>query len=112
MLRDTVLMWQRDEISNPPEQFRDFSERVRDAREQVEASGAKTPLAVSSGGAIGQTVAEITGGPADQMIALQLQVKNCAVARFVMSRNGTWLHGFNETPHIDAANQDEMLTYS
>ncbi|MDO6485541.1 histidine phosphatase family protein [Shimia thalassica] len=111
-LRDTVLMWQNEEIENPPERFADFSARVREAREVIAASGAKVPLAVSSGGAIGQTVAEITGGPADQMIALQLQVKNCAVARFVVSRNGTWLHGFNETPHIQADNEAEMLTYS
>lgn len=111
-LRDTVLMWQRDEIENPPERFADFSARVRGAREQIAASGAGVALAVSSGGAIGQTVADITGGPADQMIALQLQVKNCAVARLVISRNGTWLNGFNETPHIDASNEDEMLTYS
>lgn len=111
-LRETVHMWQRDEIENPPEKFADFSARVQEAREIVAESGAKVPLAVSSGGAIGQTVAQITGGPADQMIALQLQVKNCAVARFVVSRNGTWLHGFNETPHIDAENTAEMLTYS
>ncbi len=111
-LRDTVLMWQRDEIDSPPESFAAFSARVREAREIIAKSGAQTPIAVSSGGAIGQTVAEITRGPADQMIALQLQVKNCAVARLVISRGGTWLNGFNETPHIDAANQDEMLTYS
>ncbi|SHK13747.1 Broad specificity phosphatase PhoE [Shimia gijangensis] len=111
-LRDTMLMWQRDEIDTPPEQFADFSARVRDARDQIAASGVSTALAVSSGGAIGRTVAEITGGPADQMIALQLQVKNCAVARLVISRNGTWLNGFNETPHITAENEQEMLTYS
>ncbi|MEQ9694776.1 histidine phosphatase family protein [Shimia sp. SDUM112013] len=111
-LRDTVLLWQKDEIENPPERFGDFAARVREAREVIAASDARLPMAVSSGGAIGQTVAEITGGPADQMIALQLQVKNCAVARFVVSKNGTWLHGFNETPHIDASNEADMLTYS
>lgn len=111
-LRDTVLMWQRDEIAAPPEIFSDFSARVLEAREIIAASGATTALAVSSGGAIGRTVADVTGGPADQMIALQLQVKNCAVARFVISRNGTWLNGFNETPHITAENEQEMLTYS
>ncbi|MBR9844114.1 MAG: histidine phosphatase family protein [Rhodobacteraceae bacterium] len=111
-LRETVLMWQRDEIANPPERFADFSSRVREAREIVAASGAETPIAVSSGGAIGQSVAEVMEAPADQMIALQLQVKNCAVARFVIASSGTWLHGFNETPHIDAGNAAEMLTYS
>lgn len=111
-LRETVLMWQRDEITNPPERFADFAARVRDARDIVAASGAKTPVAVSSGGAIGQSVASVMGAPADQMIALQLQVKNCAVARFVIASTGTWLHGFNETPHINADNAAEMLTYS
>lgn len=111
-LRETVLMWQNDEIDSPPERFADFAARVREAREIVAASGAQTPVAVSSGGAIGQSVAEVMEAPADQMIALQLQVKNCAVARFVIASSGTWLHGFNETPHIDAANASEMLTYS
>ena len=111
-LRDTVLLWQRNEIDAPPETFADFSARVREAREIIAASGVAQTMAVSSGGAIGQTVAEIVGGPADQMIALQLQVKNCAVARFVIAHSGTWLNGFNETPHIDAANEAEMLTYS
>lgn len=111
-LRDTVLMWQHDEIDAPPETFSEFQTRVRDAFAAIKDSGASTPLAVSSGGPIGQSVADVVGGPADQMIALQLQVKNCSVSRFVMARSGTWLNGFNETPHIDAQNQQQMLTYS
>ncbi|MEP2531233.1 histidine phosphatase family protein [Shimia sp.] len=112
ILRDTVLDWQRDAIENPPERFADFTARVRQAREIVAARGASTPLAVSSGGAIGRTVADVLDAPAQQMILLQLQVKNCAVTRFVMARDATWLHGFNETPHITAENQSDMLTYS
>jgi len=112
ILRDTVLEWQNGEIANPPETFAAFTQRVREAREIIAASGAKTPIAVSSGGAIGRTVADVVGAPAEQMILLQLQVKNCAVARFVMAKEQTWLNGFNETPHIDANNEDEMLTYS
>lgn len=112
ILRDTVLEWQRDEIENPPESFAAFTNRVREARAIVVASGAKTPLAVSSGGAIGRTVADVLDAPAEQMILLQLQVKNCAVARFVMTKGQVWLNGFNDTPHIEASNEDEMLTYS
>lgn len=112
MLRDTVLEWQRDEIANPPETFADFMARVRGARQEIADSGAKVPLAVSSGGAIGMTVADIVGGPAEQMIQLQLQTKNCAVARLVLSKGEAWLNGFNETPHIDASNEAEFLTYS
>ncbi|WP_299356731.1 histidine phosphatase family protein [uncultured Shimia sp.] len=111
-LRDTVLMWQRNEINAPPETFAAFTDRVRKARAIIGGTDAKTTLAVSSGGAIGRTIADVVDGPADQMIGLQLQVKNCAVARLVISRNGTWLNGFNETPHITAENEEEMLTYS
>ncbi|KPA21781.1 bifunctional RNase H/acid phosphatase [Shimia sp. SK013] len=112
ILRDTVLEWQSDEISNPPETFAAFTQRVREARAIIAASGAKAPIAVSSGGAIGRTVADVMEAPAEQMILLQLQVKNCAVARFVLAKGQTWLNGFNETPHIDADNEGEMLTYS
>jgi broad specificity phosphatase PhoE len=112
ILRDTVIEWQNSEIDNPPESFATFTDRVREARAIVAASGAKTPLAVSSGGAIGRTIADVLDAPAEQMILLQLQVKNCAVARLVMAKSHTWLNGFNDTPHIDGDNQDEMLTYS
>jgi broad specificity phosphatase PhoE len=112
ILRDTVLEWQRDEIDSPPERFSEFVGRVREARSIIAESGARTPLAVSSGGAIGMTVADVVNAPADLMIALQVQVKNCAVARIVLSKGNAWLNGFNETPHIDAANETEMLTYS
>lgn len=112
MLRDTVLMWQRDEIANPPETFAAFSERVRTARDVMAKLDAKTCLAVSSGGAIGQMITDALGAPADQMVTLQLQTKNCAVARFVLSGDRAWLNGFNETPHIDASNESTMLTYS
>ena len=58
------------------------------------------------------TVADVVSAPADQMIALQLQVKNCAVARVLLTANAPYLHGFNETPHVSADNEDDMLTYS
>lgn len=112
ILRDTVLEWQRDEIAAPPETFAAFSDRVRAARAHVANSGAACPLAVSSGGAIGQTVADVLDAPAEHMILLQLQVKNCAVTRLVLAKAQTWLNGFNETPHITADTQEEMLTYS
>jgi hypothetical protein len=34
------------------------------------------------------------------------------VNRFVFSSRATYLHGYNETPHITAANQERLLTYS
>jgi broad specificity phosphatase PhoE len=110
-LRDTVLMWQRGAITAPPEDYADFTARVADARAAVRSSGIKRALVVSSGGAIGQTVAQIMDAPADAMIRLQLQVKNCAIARLILSDKGDHLASFNETPHICAATE-ELLSYS
>lgn len=109
-LKATVLAWQRDEIDSPPERFADFVARVEDAMEAVK--GAESAMIFSSGGAISQMVRLVLDAPAEQQILLQLQMKNCAVNRFVQGRSATYLHGFNETPHIDASNAHEMLTYS
>ena len=46
------------------------------------------------------------------MIRLQLQIKNCAMSRVIASTKGEHLSTFNETPHITAANEAQLLTYS
>lgn len=110
-LRECVLEWQRDEIPNPPEEFADFTARVRDARASATANGANRVFVVSSGGAIGQTVAEVMGAPADAMIRLQLQIKNCSITRLIVTPRSEHLSTFNETPHITAATE-HLMTYS
>jgi broad specificity phosphatase PhoE len=112
MLRETVLEWQTGAIIDPPEPYATFAARVRDARAQATAGGKEQVIVVTSGGAIGQTVAEVMGAPADAMIRLQLQIKNCSVSRIVVTPRGEHLGSFNETPHITAANVADMLTYS
>ncbi len=112
MLRETVLEWQRGDIIDPPEPYDAFAARVRDARAQAVAGAKEQVIVVTSGGAIGQTVAEVMGAPADAMIRLQLQIKNCALSRIVVTPRGEHLGTFNETPHITAANIADMLTYS
>lgn len=112
MLRETVLEWQTGAIIDPPEPYDAFVARVRDARAQATAGTPEQVIVVTSGGAIGQTVAEVMGAPADAMIRLQLQIKNCSVSRIVVTPRGEHLSTFNETPHITAANVADMLTYS
>lgn len=112
LLRDTVLDWQAGKIANPPETYEAFSDRVRGALDAAMATGAEHILTVSSGGAIGFTAGDIMGAPADAMIRMQLQVKNCALSRIILSPRGRHLSTFNETPHINAANEERLLTYS
>lgn len=109
-LRDTVLAWARDEIEAPPETWAAFTGRVADALAEL-ASGEGPALAVSSGGAISQMVSAVLETPAPQQIALQLQMRNCGVTRFVATPKCVYFHGFNETPHITATTAD-LLTYS
>lgn len=112
ILRDTVLAWERGEIHEPPETWQEFTDRVKAARDSIARSSAKQVLAVSSGGAIGQMIAATLSAPQGEQIRLQLQMKNCAVNRFVYSDRSFYFHGYNETPHINAENQTELLTYS
>ena len=111
-LRDTVLEWEDDKIPNPPETWTQFTERTRDAMRAAMNPEAKTVLAVSSGGPIGRIVADTLNCPPGQQVKLQLQTRNCSVTRFVYSARTTYLNGFNETPHINAANAERLLTYS
>lgn len=107
-LRDTVLMWSRGEIENPPESWDDFTNRVIAARDAM-AREPGTAFAISSGGAIGRLVGLALDAPAASMIALQLQMKNAAVSTLI--GRGLALHAFNETPFVTGPD-DPLLTYA
>lgn len=111
-LRDTVLEWERGEIPDPPETWEAFMARTDAAMRAAMDPEARQVLAVSSGGAMGAIIARALDCGPGQQIKLQLQTKNCSVTRFVYSAKSCYLHGFNETPHITAANSARLLTYS
>ncbi len=115
ILRETVIAWQKDEIDNPPESFSAFTARVLAARDAMvaasDAAGGPV-LAVSSGGAISRLLADALSAPAEQMILLQLQMKNCAVSRLVGGSDARYLHAFNETPHLRERADARLLTYA
>lgn len=113
-LRDTVALWQKDGIAHPPERWSRFVARTRQARLDLTAvNDAQTVLAVSSGGAIAQIVADVLGAPAATQTELQLQMKNAAMTTLIFSANKgvCYVHAFNETPFVTAETQD-LLSYS
>ena len=112
LLRETVLMWQRDEIEGIPEPFAAFQARVLGAVDAMTAAGHETVMAVSSGGPIGLIVTTLLEAPLKKMMEIQLQTKNCSVTRIVFTERRRFLHTYNETPHIDASTVAEYLTYS
>ncbi|MBS8225456.1 histidine phosphatase family protein [Vannielia litorea] len=108
-LREAVIAWQEGEV-NEPESFAAFTARVMAAQTEMAAHDGPV-LCVSSGGAICRMLAAAVSAPARTMIDLQLQMKNCAVSRILVTGSTTFLTGFNETPHIDAE-AAHMLTFS
>ncbi len=111
-LRDTILEWQRGGLQGARETWRDFAARVAAARDFATDTGAKRVLVVSSGGPIGQLVATTLQAPPEMMMALNLQVRNTSMTRFIFSRGRISLHEFNAAPHFASAEGAKLMSYS
>lgn len=111
-LRETILEWQSGGLAGARESWSEFVERVAAGRDYATRPGAKKVLVISSGGPIGQLVADTVGAPPAQMMALNLQVKNTSMTRFIFTGRAFFLHEFNSVPHLSPADRAEYLTYS
>jgi len=111
-LRETILDWQNGGLQGAQESWLEFVARVESAREFAVNTNVKKVLVVSSGGAIGQLTAACLNAPAEQMLTLNLQVKNTSITRFIFSGDKFFLHEFNSTPHLDTTERKAFLTYS
>lgn len=111
-LRETILDWQTGGVDGANESWATFSGRVQDALGFATQDSAERVLVVSSGGVIGQLVASVLGAPAAQMIALNLQVKNTSMSKFIFSKGRVFLHEFNATPHLASPDRVSFMTYS
>ncbi|MBO28989.1 MAG: phosphoglycerate mutase [Rhodobacteraceae bacterium] len=111
-LRETILDWQAGGCDGAHETWQQFSDRVEAARHFACDTDAKRVLVVSSGGPIGQLTARALDAPPAQMMALNLQVKNTSITRFIFSGSRFFLHEFNATPHMMAADRADLMSYS
>lgn len=111
-LRETILDWQQGGCIGARETYAEFASRVEAARQFACGIEVKRVLVVSSGGPIGQLTARALGAPDPQMMALNLQMKNTSITRFVFSGQRFFLHEFNSTPHLLPKGAADMLTYS
>ncbi|MHA6261854.1 histidine phosphatase family protein [Arenibacterium sp. CAU 1754] len=111
-LRDTILEWQDGGLHGAAESWTDFENRVAAARDFATDTDARRVLVISSGGPIGQLVANALSAPKAQMMTLNLQVKNTSMTRFIFSNSVFFLHEFNATPHLAPADRAQLLTYS
>lgn len=115
-LRETILEWQAGGLAGAKESWVEFTERVTAARafatDKTANPTAERVLVISSGGPIGQLVATALEAPPAQMLALNLQIKNTSMTRFIFSSRLVFLNEFNATPHFMAPETAGMLTYS
>lgn len=111
-LRETLQEWQQDKINAPSETWHDFCNRIEQARQHAVSQSAERVLVVSSGGAIARLVSACLQVPDAQMIALNLQIKNSSVSRFIFSRERFFLHEFNSLPHVYDEERSPLLSYS
>lgn len=111
-LRETILEWQAGGLAGAKESWKDFSERVENARTFATDTDARRVLVISSGGPIGELVKASLGAPDAQMMALNLQVKNTSWTRFFFNASTFLLHEFNATPHFSTPDRAKLLTFS
>lgn len=111
-LRETLKQWQADDLQGPKESWSAFCARVGDARQQAVTPVANRILVISSGGVIGQSVSACLGTSAEQMIALNLQVRNSSLTRFMVTRSSWFLNEFNAIPHLSTRETAALMSYS
>lgn len=111
-LREMIYDWQGGGLTGASETWAEFAARVEAARQFATDTDARRVLVISSGGAIGQLVANTLGAPAKQMVALNLQIKNTSLTRFFFSKSAFFLHEFNATPHFTDQCSAKQMSFS
>lgn len=112
--RQALLAWSEDRLLDVPETWPGFGARVRAAIEQAVHGTARgdSVLVVSSGGAIGRLLADLTGAPASAAIELNLQCRNTGFTELIAGRGVLRLLSFNNVPHLDTAERRASITFA
>jgi len=112
--RLAMQAWSEDRLADVPESWFDFGARVRDAlREAVRDTAREdSVLVVSSGGAIGRALADLTGAPASTAIELNLQCRNTGFTELIGGGASLRLLSFNNVPHLDCAERRASITFA
>ncbi len=112
--RAAMEAWAADGLSGVPETWDEFGARVRDALAHAVEGAARDDavLVVSSGGAIGRAVADITSSPARVAIELNLQFRNSAFCELIAGGGSLRLLSFNSMPHLDRAQRRNSITFA
>jgi len=101
--------WHRAEIMGN-ETFSEFELRVTDVLHEAATPGRRV-LCVTSGGVIGMMVRSLLGLDPRRLAHLLLPILNSSIHRVHVTDHGTFLAGFNATPHLDPPDRAHARTH-
>ncbi|MGD9946056.1 MAG: histidine phosphatase family protein [Burkholderiaceae bacterium] len=112
--RAAMTAWSDGLLDDVPEDWHGFGTRIGDALRRA-ADGMQRDdavLLISSGGAIGRAVADITGAPASTAIELNLQFRNTGICELIAGGGALRLLSYNCVPHLDCAGRRHAITFA
>ncbi|MBN9428459.1 MAG: histidine phosphatase family protein [Burkholderiales bacterium] len=112
--RAAMTAWSGGQLAGVPEDWDGFGSRIGEALTRA-AEGTRRDdavLLVSSGGAIGRAVADITGAPASTAIELNLQFRNTGVCELIAGGGALRLLSYNNVPHLDRPQRRHAITFA
>lgn len=106
--------WSEDRLPQMPETWTDFADRMRQALAKAAEGMVREDviLVVSSGGAIGRTLADITGASAHSAIEFNLQFRNTGFCELIASSKELRVTSFNNIPHLERADRRSAITFA
>jgi broad specificity phosphatase PhoE len=112
--REGMLAWSQDRLTDVPESWADFAVRIHAGLAQATAGLGRddTALVVSSGGAIGRLLGDITGAPAAVAIEFNLQFRNTGFCELIAHGDRLRLTSFNNIPHLERADRRGAITFA
>jgi len=112
--RAAMQAWAQDSLADVPETWEMFGTRIGQALDAACAGAGRDDrvLVVSSGGAIGRAVADITESPPRTAIELNLQFRNTAYCELIAHGATRRLLSFNNLPHLDHPERRSAVTYA
>lgn len=115
LLKLAMHAWSQDLLPSDTleESWLDFRNRVQGALHAVCNQNCDKPiLIVSSGGAISMLMSLVLGLDANQVIELNMQVRNTSISHFYFNKSNIRLSSFNNIPHLDCPDRLDSITFS
>jgi broad specificity phosphatase PhoE len=115
LLKRAMLEWSEDKLPKEllSESWVQFKQRLVEGVDHIQHNCAdQKVLVVSSGGAISMLMSLVLGFNAENVINLNLQIKNASFSHFYFNQKTVRLSSFNNVPHLDHLQRADAITFS